>query len=146
VIALHSTALGPAAGGCRFWHYASDQDAMTDAIRLARGMSYKNALAGLPLGGGKAVLQRPAGDFDRKALFAAFAEAVEALGGQYVTAEDVGTSVEDMEEVARHTRHVAGLTRQAGRAGGDPRPGPRWASSRRCRRRPAIRWGAISMP
>jgi leucine dehydrogenase len=122
VIALHSTALGPAAGGCRFWHYASDQDAMTDAIRLARGMSYKNALAGLPLGGGKAVLQRPAGDFDRKALFAAFAEAVEALGGQYVTAEDVGTSVEDMEEVARHTRHVAGLTRQAGRAGGDPSP------------------------
>lgn len=122
VIALHSTALGPAAGGCRFWHYASDQDAMQDAIRLARGMSYKNALAGLPLGGGKAVLQRPAGAFDRKALFTAFAEAVEALGGSYVTAEDVGTAVEDMEVVARHTRHVAGLTRRPGRAGGDPSP------------------------
>jgi len=122
VIALHSTALGPAAGGCRFWHYASDQDAMNDAIRLARGMSYKNALAGLPLGGGKAVLQRPAGAFDREALFTAFAEAVEALGGQYVTAEDVGTSVGDMEVVARHTRHVAGLTRREGRAGGDPSP------------------------
>lgn len=122
VIALHSTALGPAAGGCRFWTYASDQDAVTDAIRLARGMSYKNALAGLPLGGGKAVLRRPAGAYDRKALFAAFAQAVEALGGQYVTAEDVGTSVEDMEEVARHTRHVAGLSRREGRAGGDPSP------------------------
>jgi leucine dehydrogenase len=122
VIALHSTALGPAAGGCRLWHYADSQDAVNDAIRLARGMSYKNALAGLPFGGGKAVLRRPAGTFDRQALFRAFAEAVEALRGAYVTAEDVGTTVADMEEVARHTRHVAGLTRRAGRVGGDPSP------------------------
>lgn len=122
VIAIHSTALGPAAGGCRFWHYASNADAATDAMRLARGMSYKNAMAGLPFGGGKAVLQKPAGEFDRKALFEAFADVVESMGGTYVTAEDVGTSVEDMHVVAHRTRHVAGLTRRPGFAGGDPSP------------------------
>jgi leucine dehydrogenase len=122
VIALHSTALGPAAGGCRLWHYASDQNALEDAMRLARGMSYKNAMAGLPLGGGKAVLRRPSGEFDRTALFEAFAEAVESLGGRYVTAEDVGTSVADMNVIARHTRHVAGLSPRVGFAGGDPSP------------------------
>ncbi len=93
-----------------------------DALRLAEGMSYKNALAGLPLGGGKAVLRRPEGDFDRAALFRAFGEAVEELGGRYVTAEDVGTTVGDMAEVARHTRHVAGLPPRGGRPGGDPSP------------------------
>lgn len=122
VIALHSTRLGPAAGGCRFWSYASREDMITDAMRLARGMSFKNALADLPFGGGKAVLQRPAGAFDRQRIFDAFADAVAALGGQYVTAEDVGTGVEDMERVAMRTRHVAGLTARPGRAGGDPSP------------------------
>jgi leucine dehydrogenase len=122
VIALHSTSLGPAAGGCRLWQYATRDAMATDAIRLARGMSYKNALAGLPFGGGKAVLQKPAGAFDRVALFAAFGEAVARLGGRYVTAEDVGTTVADMEMVARSTRHVAGLEGRAGSAGGDPSP------------------------
>jgi leucine dehydrogenase len=122
VIAVHSTALGPAAGGCRLWHYDTHEAMVTDAIRLARGMSYKNALAGLPLGGGKAVLRRPAGPFDRRALFEAFGDAVAALAGRYVTAEDVGTGVADMAVVASRTRHVAGLAPRPGRAGGDPSP------------------------
>jgi leucine dehydrogenase len=122
VIALHSTALGPAAGGCRFWSYASQDAMITDAMRLARGMSYKNALAGLPFGGGKAVLQRPAAPFDRRRLFEAFGDAVAQLGGRYVTAEDVGTNVADMEIVAARTSHVAGREVQPGKAGGDPSP------------------------
>lgn len=122
VIVLHSTALGPAAGGCRLWHYANHAAAAADAERLAEGMSFKNALAGLPLGGGKAVLRRPEGAFDRAALFRAFGEAVERLGGRYVTAEDVGTTVDDMVRVAAATRHVAGLPPQGARPGGDPSP------------------------
>ncbi|MCW3838095.1 Glu/Leu/Phe/Val dehydrogenase [Sphingomonas canadensis] len=121
-IVIDSTRLGPAAGGCRLWHYADGAAVLADAQRLARGMSYKNALAGLPLGGGKAVISRPRGSFDRAALFAAFGRAVRALDGAYVTAEDVGTGVEDMTHVATMTRHVAGLTQVPGRAGGDPSP------------------------
>ena len=121
-IAIHSTALGPGAGGCRLWSYPDASHALADAVRLAEGMSYKNALAGLPLGGAKAVLRRPEGEWDRVALFRAFGRAVEALGGLYVTAEDVGTSVEDMQEVAAVSRHVAGLPSVDGRAGGDPSP------------------------
>lgn len=122
VIAIDSTALGPAAGGCRLWHYDSHKELVTDALRLARGMSYKNALAGLPLGGGKAVLQRPDGDFDREALFRAFGQAVASLRGDYITAEDVGTTVADMQVVRQHTRYVAGLHEREGHAGGDPSP------------------------
>ncbi|MDO9370116.1 MAG: Glu/Leu/Phe/Val dehydrogenase dimerization domain-containing protein [Sphingopyxis sp.] len=121
-IAIHSTTLGPGAGGCRLWSYSDARDALGDAMRLAEGMSYKNALAGLPLGGAKAVLRRPEGEFDRVALFRAFGRAVESLGGLYVTAEDVGTSVADMQEVASVSRHVAGLPSAEGRAGGDPSP------------------------
>ncbi|AYJ84974.1 Glu/Leu/Phe/Val dehydrogenase (plasmid) [Sphingomonas paeninsulae] len=122
IIAIHSTVLGPAAGGCRFWHYENDVDMVQDAVRLARGMSYKNAMADLPFGGGKAVLQRPKGDFDRATIFRIFAEAVEDLGGAYVTAEDVGTTIDDMKAIRRHTRYVAGLAPQPGKAGGDPSP------------------------
>lgn len=121
-IALHETGLGPAAGGCRFWSYADGEDARADAVRLARGMTYKNALAGLPFSGGKAVLRRPAREFDRTALFQAFGRAVARLDGRYVTAEDVGTSVADMQVVASMSRHVAGLPPEAGCAGGDPSP------------------------
>jgi leucine dehydrogenase len=121
-IVLHSTALGPAAGGCRLWDYESDAAAMTDAMRLAEGMSYKNALADLPLGGGKAVLRRPSAAVDRAALFHAFGRAVSALKGEYVTAEDVGTSVEDMLSVAQTSPYVAGLPRKPGAPGGDPSP------------------------
>lgn len=121
-IVVHSTALGPAAGGCRLWSYASTKSMITDGYRLAEGMTNKNALAGLPFGGGKAVIRRPEGDFDRTALFRAFGRAVEALHGTYVTAEDVGTRVSDMAAVAQETRYVAGLPHVAGRVGGDPSP------------------------
>lgn len=122
IIVIHSTVLGPGAGGCRIWNYSGPEDAAEDAFRLARGMSYKNAMAGLPFGGAKAVLRRPLGNFDRSALFQAFGRAVAKLGGRYVTAEDVGTSVADMQVVARMTRHVAGLPPADGHAGGDPSP------------------------
>ena len=122
VIALHSAALGPGAGGCRFWHYPSREEMMVDAARLARGMTYKNALAELPLGGGKAVLRVPEGPFDRERLFAAFGREVEKLGGRYLTAEDVGTSVGDMQAIASETRQVARLAQVPGRPGGDPSP------------------------
>lgn len=121
-IVIRPNALGPGAGGCRLWTYSSYKDAHTDALRLSQGMSYKNALAGLPLAGAKAVLRRPEGRFDRTALFRAFGRAVAELEGRYVTAEDVGTNVEDMLHVASATRHVAGLPPQTGRAGGDPSP------------------------
>lgn len=119
IIAIHSTALGPAAGGCRFWHYGSSAEMTADAIRLARGMSFKNAMAGLPFGGGKAVLQRPPGDVDRAAVFRAFGDAIAALHGEYVTAEDVGTTLADMSVVRTRTR-FEGLAARQGRAGGDP--------------------------
>ena len=122
LIVIHSTALGPAAGGCRLWPYASLDAAFDDAVRLAEGMSYKNAMAGLPLGGAKAVIRRPEGEFDRTCLFSAFGRAVERLEGRYITAEDVGTCVADMDVVAQATRHVVGRDRGAGRAGGNPAP------------------------
>lgn len=122
VIVLHSTRLGPAAGGCRFWHYPDRTAAARDAMRLAEGMAYKNALADLPLGGGKAVLRVPSQPFDRHKLFTAFGREVAKLGGAYVTAEDVGTNVADMQVVAENCRHVAGLEPAAGKPGGDPSP------------------------
>ena len=123
VIAIHSTKLGPAAGGVRFWHYASSDGAITDALRLSRGMSYKNAMAGLPLGGGKGVVLAPEqGGTITDAQLLAFGEAVESLGGRYVTAEDVGMSEARMKMIATRTRHVSGLPVAAGGAGGDPGP------------------------
>lgn len=122
IIAVHSTHLGPAAGGARFWHYARDDDALTDALRLSRGMSYKNAMAGLPLGGGKSVLLANEDRSKTPDLLHAFGKAVEQLGGRYVTAEDVGINVADMIEVARSTKYVAGLPNSTGDVGGDPGP------------------------
>lgn len=122
VIVLHSTTFGPAAGGCRFWTYPDASAMAHDACRLAEGMSYKNALAGLPLGGGKAVMRRPQGRFDRRALFEAFGRAVADLEGHYVTAEDVGTTTDDMAVVSTQTRHVAGLPNEGSSVGGDPSP------------------------
>ncbi len=122
IIAVHSTHLGPAAGGVRFWHYAADDDALTDALRLSRGMSYKNAMAGLPLGGGKSVLLADANGTKSPDLLHAFGKAVEQFCGRYVTAEDVGMSVADMIEVARSTKYVAGLPNSGSDVGGDPGP------------------------
>jgi leucine dehydrogenase len=122
VIAVHSTHLGPAAGGCRFWHYAQDDEALTDVLRLSRGMSYKNAMAGLPLGGGKSVVLADEERHKSPDLLHAFGKAVDRLGGRYITAEDVGMSVADMIEVARDTRFVAGLPAEGKEVGGDPGP------------------------
>lgn len=120
IIAIHSTAIGPAAGGCRIWDYDSADDALTDALRLSRGMTYKNAMADLPLGGGKAVIYRI--NTDRVDAFQKFGEAVEKLNGRYITAEDVGASVADMRAIAGRTSYVAGIPKEHGQAGGDPSP------------------------
>jgi leucine dehydrogenase len=121
-IAIHSTALGPAWGGCRMWPFGSEDDAIRDVLRLSRGMSYKNAMAGLAYGGGKAVIIGDPRHGKSPALFEAFGRAVDQLGGRYITAEDVGTSVEDMQMVARVTEHVGGIPKAGGYRGGDPSP------------------------
>lgn len=122
IIAIHSTALGPAAGGCRRWQYTSDEDALKDALRLSRGMSYKNAVAELPFGGGKAVILASDAAPKSPELFHAFGRAVASLDGRYITAEDVGVSVEDMRYVQEVTEYVSGLPKRADSAGGDPSP------------------------
>ena len=122
IIAVHSTHLGPAAGGARFWHYAEDEEALVDALRLSRGMSYKNAMAGLPLGGGKSVILADKDRTKTPELLHAFGKAVDGLCGRYVTAEDVGINVADMIEVSRSTKFVAGLPNSSGDVGGDPGP------------------------
>src|SRR4051812_2919492 len=118
IIAIHSTVLGPALGGTRFWNYASDEESVVDALRLARGMTYKNAVAGLNLGGGKSVIIGDNKTADRELIFRAHGRFVESLGGRYITAEDVGTSTADMDYVHMETDYVSGL---AGRSG-DPSP------------------------
>lgn len=121
VIALHSTALGPAAGGCRMWNYADDNAMLTDALRLSQGMSFKNAMADLPLGGGKSVIWGDPRKDKSEALLHAFGRAVESLNGSYYTAEDVGVDISDMAIVRTQTRYVAGLD-EGTAASGDPSP------------------------
>lgn len=121
IIAIHDSRLGPALGGCRFLPYDTDEDALVDALRLARGMTYKAALAGLAHGGGKSVLIRPKQHFDRVALFRAFGRFVDNLGGHYITAEDSGTGLEDMEILSGVTKHVTGVDIARG-GSGDPSP------------------------
>jgi len=118
IVVLHSTFLGPGAGGVRFWHYASDADALTDGLRLSRGMSYKNAMAGLPMGGGKAVIMADAQKTKTPEMIDAFARGIDKLGGTYVTAQDVGMSLDDMVRISATTPYVSGLPG----AGGDPGP------------------------
>ncbi|WP_197455928.1 Leu/Phe/Val dehydrogenase [Stieleria neptunia] len=120
-IAIHNTSLGPALGGCRMWRYASDEEALTDALRLSQGMSYKHAVADTQQGGGKAVIMGDPRRDKSDALFQAFGRFVDRLGGQYVTAEDVGVSVDDMVSVRTQTNHVAGLPTSMG-SSGDPSP------------------------
>jgi leucine dehydrogenase len=124
VIAVHSTALGPALGGCRMWHYGRDADGFEDAMRLAEAMTLKAAAAGLDLGGGKGVICAPDGELTpelRRDALLDFADAVESLEGRYITAEDVGTSAEDMAVIVERTDHVVGLPPALG-GGGDPSP------------------------
>ena len=122
IIAVHSTALGPAAGGTRRWIYSNDADALTDVLRLSRGMTYKNAVAGLKFGGGKAVILASDDVPKSTDLFRAFGRSVDSLGGRYVTAEDVGCSVDDMRIVHEETEFVSGLPQVGDDAGGDPSP------------------------
>ncbi len=122
IIAVHSTALGPAAGGCRRWRYANDGDALTDVLRLSRGMTYKNAIAGLPFGGGKSVILGSDEAPKSAELFHAFGRAIDSLGGRYITAEDVGIDVADMRLVREATQYVSGLSQGGESAGGDPSP------------------------
>ena len=118
IIAIHDTTLGPALGGTRFWHYSTDREALIDCLRLARGMTYKAAVAGLNLGGGKAVIIGDNKIRNREPIFRAHGRHVKALGGRYITAEDVGTSVGDMEFIKAETDHVVGLIGKSG----DPSP------------------------
>src|ERR1044071_9225652 len=138
IIAVHSTVLGPALGGTRFWNYASDEEAIVDALRLARGMTYKNAVAGLNLGGGKSVIIGDNKTAEREMIFRAHGRFVESLGGRYITAEDVGTSTADMDYVHMKTDYVAGL---AGRSG-DPSPVTAHGVFRAIQASAKERWGS----
>jgi leucine dehydrogenase len=126
IVAVHSTARGPSLGGCRMWTYTDVRSAMRDALRLSRAMTFKSAVAGLPLGGGKGVICLPAGTAPptgeaRRDVLLDFGETVEALDGAYITAEDVGTSEPDMRAISEVTRHVSGLAVESG-GSGDPSP------------------------
>ena len=137
ILAVHSTKLGPALGGTRFWQYDSDEEAITDALRLSRGMTYKNAVAGLQLGGGKSIIIGDNKTKDREKIFRAHGRFVESLGGRYITAEDVGTSTKDMDYVHMETGHVAGL---AGKSG-DPSPVTAHGVFRALQASTCRRWG-----
>ena len=122
IVSIHDTTFGPALGGTRALStYESEDAAVVDALRLSRGMTYKACLAGLPLGGGKAVIMLPKTPFDRTALFNAYGRAIESIGGRYITAEDSGTSIEDMDSIRKGTSHVVGLSKARG-GSGDPSP------------------------
>ena len=121
IVAIHDSRLGPALGGCRFIEYDTEEAAYVDALRLARGMTYKAALAGLAHGGGKSVIMRPKHHFDRVALFRSFGRFIDDLRGHYVTAEDSGTGLEDMEIIRTQTKHVTGIDPAHG-GSGDPSP------------------------
>ncbi|MEP6692154.1 MAG: Glu/Leu/Phe/Val dehydrogenase [Gemmatimonadaceae bacterium] len=138
IIAIHSTTLGPALGGTRFWKYASDDEAITDALRLARGMTYKNAVAGLNLGGGKSVIIGDNKTKNREMIFRAHGRFVESLGGRYVTAEDVGTGTNDMDFVHMETEYVAGLAARSG----DPSPVTARGVFRSIQASAKYRWGS----
>jgi leucine dehydrogenase len=138
IIAVHSTALGPALGGTRFWQYESDEAAIIDALRLSRGMTYKNAVAGLDLGGGKSVIIGDNRTTDREAIFRAHGRFVESLGGRYITAEDVGTGTSDMDFVHMETEHVAGLKEKSG----DPSPVTAHGVFRAVQASARYRWGS----
>ncbi|MEO8199436.1 MAG: Glu/Leu/Phe/Val dehydrogenase [Gemmatimonadota bacterium] len=141
IIAVHNTTLGPALGGTRFWNYATTEEAVTDALRLSRGMTYKAAVAGLNLGGGKSVIVGDNKRKDREAIFRAHGRFVESLNGRYITAEDVGTSPNDMEFVRMETRHVAGLHGLSG----DPSPVTGYGVYMGMKAMAKARWGSDSL-
>jgi leucine dehydrogenase len=141
IIAIHDTTMGPALGGTRFWNYECDRDAVVDALRLSRGMTYKAAITGLNLGGGKSVIWGDNKTIDREMIFRAHGRAVDSLNGRYITAEDVGTSPDDMEFVSMETEHVVGLI---GRSG-DPSPVTAYGVYRGIKASAAFRYGDDSL-
>ena len=141
VIAVHDTTLGPALGGARFWQYASEEDAIIDALRLSRGMTYKNAVAGLNLGGGKSVIIGDNRTIKREMIFRAHGRFVDSLGGRYITAEDVGTNTADMDFVHMETQYVTGLANKSG----DPSPVTAHGVFRSIQASAKHRWGSDSL-
>ena len=141
LIAIHNTRLGPAIGGTRFWHYQSEQEAIEDLLRLARGMTYKNALAGLPFGGGKSIILKNNGPMDRETIFRTHGRFVDTFGGRYITAEDVGTTPDDMEYVRKETQHVAGLISGSG----NPSPVTARGVFRAMQAAAQFRWGSDTL-
>lgn len=141
LVAIHSTVLGPAVGGTRFWHYENEEAAVKDLLRLARGMTYKNALAGIPFGGGKSIILRHEKPIDREAIFRAHGRFVETFAGRYITAEDVATSPADMEFVRIETKHAAGLVGKSG----DPSPVTARGVFRALQAAANHRWGSDSL-
>ncbi|TVP75870.1 MAG: Glu/Leu/Phe/Val dehydrogenase [Gemmatimonadales bacterium] len=141
IIAIHDSTLGPALGGTRFWNYASDEEALVDVLRLSRGMTYKAAVAGVNLGGGKSVIVGDNRTRDREMIFRAHGRAVESLGGRYYTAEDVGTSVDDMEFVRMETDSVVGIYGGSG----DPSPVTAYGTFQGIRACAERRWGSAEL-
>src|SRR6188472_2818082 len=141
IVAIHDTTLGPALGGTRFWQYGSTEEAITDALRLSRGMTYKSAVAGINLGGGKAVIIGDNHRADREALFRAHGRFIETLGGRYITAEDIGTSPADMEYIKLETDHVAGLLGLSG----DPSPVTAYGVYVGMKAAAKVRWGSDAL-
>lgn len=125
IIAMHSTALGPATGGCRMWSYSNESEALTDVLRLSKGMTYKASLAGLEWGGGKAVIIGNPKTDKSPVMLQRFGEYVERLGGNYITAKDVGIGAQDLREVKKTTQHVLGIEGEPG-SSGDPSPATAW--------------------
>ena len=144
IIAIHSTALGPSLGGTRFWPYDSEADALTDVCRLARGMTYKHAAAGLDQGGGKAVIWGDPRRLRSDALIRAYARFVDGLGGRYLTAEDVGTTQADMDLIRQETRFVTGVSPSLG-GSGDPSPATAWGVLWAMRAAAGSRWGSADL-
>ncbi len=141
IIAIHDTTMGPALGGTRFWSYESEADAVVDALRLSRGMTYKAAITGLNLGGGKSVIIGDNKVKDREMIFRAHGRAVDSLKGRYITAEDVGTSPDDMEFVHMETEHVVGVLGGSG----DPSPVTAYGVYRGIKACAAFRYGSDSL-
>ncbi|MEO6938524.1 MAG: Glu/Leu/Phe/Val dehydrogenase [Candidatus Kapaibacterium sp.] len=144
LIGIHNTTLGPALGGARMWTYASDMDAMTDVLRLSRGMTYKAAVAGLNLGGGKAVIIGDPRTQKSEALFRAFGRFVEGLGGRYITAEDVGTSLQEMVWIRSETKYVTGIPVELG-GSGDPSPVTAFGTYMGIKACAAVKYGSDSL-
>ena len=141
IVAIHSTALGPALGGTRFWPYDTEAEALTDVCRLARGMTYKHAAAGLDQGGGKAVIWGDPRTIRSEALIRAYGRFVHGLAGRYLTAEDVGTTQADMDLIRRETPHVTGVSPSLG-GSGDPSPATAWGVLWALRAAAEVRWGS----